>query len=102
MGTLCKRRGAGGAGRVPAQAGPAVRPGRRHRLHEVAKAAGVGVVRIRCYATTWDYLAEQAEAYEARNLGTRPGAFRPATALIAARHRLPGARPLDDSVLASG
>ncbi|MGW8065901.1 hypothetical protein ACVV2G_27425 [Streptomyces ziwulingensis] len=79
MGILGKRRDTGGARSVPAQDEPAVWPGRRHRIDEVAKAAGVGVVRVRCHATTWDYLQEEAKAHHGKSIRTRPEAFRPAT-----------------------
>lgn len=79
MGILGKRRGTGGAGRVPVQAGPANWPGRRHRIDEVATAAGVGVVRVRCHATTWDYLQEEVKAHHERSIREQPEAFRPAT-----------------------
>lgn len=79
MGILGKRCDTGGARSIPAQAGPADWPGRRHRIDEVAKAAGVGVVHVRCHATTWDYLQEEAKAHHEGSIRTRPEAFRPAT-----------------------
>ncbi|MFC0602272.1 hypothetical protein [Streptomyces palmae] len=79
MGILGKRRASGGAGSIPAQAEPAVWPGRRNRVDEVAKAAGIGVIRVRCHTTTWDYLQDEAKAHHGKCIRTRPEAFRPAT-----------------------
>ncbi|MFB7590237.1 hypothetical protein [Streptomyces sp. NPDC056169] len=79
MGILGKRRANGGTGSIPAQAGPAVWPGRRNRVDEVAKASGIGVMRVRCHATTWDYLQDEAKAHHGKSIRTRPEAFRPAT-----------------------
>ncbi|WP_018569493.1 hypothetical protein [Streptomyces sp. PsTaAH-124] len=79
MGILGKRRDTGAVRSIPAQAGPADWPGRRHRINEVAKAAGVGVVKVRCHATTWDYLQEEAKTHHKGGIRTRPEAFRPAT-----------------------
>lgn len=40
----------------------------------------MGVIRIRCHTTTWDYPVAQARAHKAaKTLETRPEAFRPAT-----------------------
>ncbi|MEU5810945.1 hypothetical protein [Streptomyces sp. NPDC047718] len=79
MGILGKRRGTGGTGNVPAQAGPAQWPARHNRINEVAKAAGIGVLRVRCHTTTWDYLQEEAKAHHKKGIRTRPEAFRPPT-----------------------
>jgi hypothetical protein len=65
-------------GSIPAQAEPAVWPGRRNRIDEEAKAAGIGVIRVRCHTTTWDYLQDQAKGHH-RQRSLRPEAFRPAT-----------------------
>ncbi|WP_435059749.1 hypothetical protein [Streptomyces sp. bgisy060] len=80
MGILGKRRASSGTGSIPVQAEPAAWPGRRNRVNEVAKAAGIGVIRVRCHNTTWDYLQDEAKAHhEKSSIRTRPEAFRPAT-----------------------
>ncbi|MFE0773344.1 polysaccharide deacetylase family protein [Streptomyces sp. NPDC058861] len=81
MGILGKRRDTG-AKSVPAQTEPtevALWPGRRDRADEVAKAAGIGVIRIRCHTTTWDYLQEETKQQHKRQIRRHPEAFRPAT-----------------------
>ncbi|MCX4869980.1 hypothetical protein OHU11_01310 [Streptomyces sp. NBC_00257] len=52
---------------------------RKHvsRNDEVAKAAGVGLVRVRCHHTTWDYLQEQVHHQHEQRILTPPQAFRP-------------------------
>ncbi|MFD4577276.1 hypothetical protein ACFWNK_33660 [Streptomyces sp. NPDC058417] len=80
MSILGKRRAGGGIESIPAQAEPAVWPGRRNRVDEVAKAAGIGVIRVRCHTTTWDYLQDEAKAHhEKSSIRRRPEAFRPAS-----------------------
>ncbi|MEU7031409.1 hypothetical protein AB0A60_32535 [Streptomyces sp. NPDC046275] len=78
MGILGRRRASGGTGSIPAQAEPTVWPGQGNRIDEVAKAAGVGVIRVRCHTTTWDYLQEQAKEHSGKRL-RRSVAFRPPT-----------------------
>ncbi|MEW1699431.1 MULTISPECIES: hypothetical protein [unclassified Streptomyces] len=79
MGILGKRRDTSSARSVPAQAEPAAWPGQRHRIDEVAKAAGIGVIRVRCHTTTWDYLQDETKKHDGKwSFGTRPEAFRPA------------------------
>ncbi|MEU2026185.1 hypothetical protein ABZ565_29125 [Streptomyces sp. NPDC016469] len=82
MGILSKRRNNADRRTVPAQARAAEAdpwPGRRDCADEVAKAAGIGVIRIRCHTTTWDYLQEGAKHWRERQNRYRPDAFRPAT-----------------------
>ncbi|MER6499243.1 hypothetical protein ABT218_07590 [Streptomyces sp. NPDC001455] len=82
MGILGKRRGNGDTRNVPVQAEPtnvAVWPGKRGHTDEVAKAAGIGVIRVRCHTTTWDYLQEAVKQQHKQQIRRHPGAFRPAT-----------------------
>ncbi|MGW3045589.1 hypothetical protein ACWC9T_37495 [Kitasatospora sp. NPDC001159] len=37
---------------------------RDHLASDMAKAAGVGVARVRCHRNTWDYLAKQTPAHK--------------------------------------
>lgn len=82
MGILGKLLGNDGSATAPTSEPIAVASwpqGRGGRVNEVAKAAGVGVARVRCHHTTWDYLQEQAHEEHGRRGSFRPGAFRPST-----------------------
>ncbi|MEU0630637.1 hypothetical protein [Streptomyces sp. NPDC005989] len=83
MGILGKLVGNDDAVVVPAPSRPVAADSwpRKHvsRNDEVAKAAGVGLSRVRCHHTTWTYLQEQVHHQHKLRIRTQPQAFRPPT-----------------------
>ncbi|MEV3999047.1 hypothetical protein ACFYPK_28200 [Streptomyces halstedii] len=82
MGILGKRHGNGDDSAAPAQAEPtevAAWPKQRDRADEVAEAAAIGVIRIRCHTTTWAYLQEEGKQRHKQQFRRHPEAFRPPT-----------------------
>lgn len=80
MGILGKLLGTNARATAPVPAQPVVDTWPRRGLErndEVARAAGVGLVHVRCHRTTWDYLQEQVHHQHTEAIRKGPQAFRP-------------------------